>query len=134
MKYSILLLGASLFIAGCTYYTPEVQEEPVQTPPQAEGPVKQTVPPPPKKDIKLKEVQDNNFTAEYMYPKAKTKEKPQTVLAENNMTTPKKVNGMSKEECIQMIGEEKFNKYAQMFGSEDSSIKRCAMLKRTQYN
>jgi len=36
---------------------------------------------------------------------------------------------MTKEECVSMISQEKFDKYTSMFGNEEASIKRCAMLK-----
>ena len=39
---------------------------------------------------------------------------------------------INKEECIAMITQEKFDKYAAMFGSEAASIKRCKMLKATR--
>jgi hypothetical protein len=91
-----------------------------------------------KTTFKSKEVQDGNFTSEYMYPVGSKKpDTPQleqftamesNVSTESNITEPT-VLGMRKSECIQMIGQEKFDKYAQIFGSEISSIKRCVMLK-----
>jgi hypothetical protein len=36
---------------------------------------------------------------------------------------------MSKESCIEMIGQEKFDKYTRMLGGEAGAIKRCTMLK-----
>ncbi|MBA1420338.1 MAG: hypothetical protein FAF03_05620 [Epsilonproteobacteria bacterium] len=86
-----------------------------------------TLPPPPKKKIKLKEVEDTNYTDDYMYPedtKAAKKdpvEKQETIAVSNG--------GMTKEACIAMISQEKFDKYTAMFGSQEASIKRCAMLK-----
>lgn len=67
-----------------------------------------------------------------MYPEdkqtpAKTVEKAPTPT---EPTTPSV--GMSKEECIAMITQEKFDKYTEMFGSEEASIKRCNMLKAMQ--
>lgn len=47
--------------------------------------------------------------------------------AETNTTTPKYI--IDKEECVQMISQEKFDKYTKMFGSEAASIKRCTMIK-----
>ena len=75
------------------------------------------------KNIKLKKVEDNNFNSDHMYPQAKAKQaarvtKPQTSLAV-----------MGKDECISLVGQAKFDKYTKIFGSEASSIKRCAMLK-----
>jgi len=74
----------------------------------------------------LKEVEDNNFSPEYMYPKtgqsvqhASSSEVPQTGM-------------MSKADCIQMIGQERFDHYTQMLGSESGAIKRCALLKAMQ--
>jgi len=84
-----------------------------------------TLPPEPKKNIKLKKVEDSNFNSEYMYPQTKGKTKKVETLAQATSTG----SSMSKESCIAMIGEDKFNKYTQMFGNEAASIKRCAMLK-----
>ena len=84
------------------------------------------LPPAPKKNIKLKKVEDNNYSSGYMYPGA-VKKKPVKVAQTSPVPTP--TNTMSKEECISMIGQEKFDKYTQMFGSEASSLKRCKMLK-----
>ena len=64
-----------------------------------------------------------------MYPKD-TKKKDKTDIPEQmaKVTT----DTMNKEECIAMITQEKFDKYASMFGSEAASIKRCKMLKATR--
>ncbi len=89
-----------------------------------------TVTPRTKKNIKLKKVEDNNFNSDYMYPQTRStpKAKKVTKLAQaETATTTSSI--MGKAECIAMIGQEKFDKYAQMFGSESASIKRCKMLK-----
>ncbi len=85
-----------------------------------------TLPPPPKKNIKLRKVEDDNYSSGYMYPKT-SKTTPQKT---SQASTPPSTNlAMSKEECISMIGQEKFDKYTQMFGNEEASLKRCKMLK-----
>ena len=64
-----------------------------------------------------------------MYPKER--EQP-IVKVEKKITVQPVVSvssKMTKNECIGMIGEEKFLKYTQMFGSESASLKRCKMLK-----
>jgi len=91
------------------------------------------VPQAPKKNIKLKKVEDSNYSSSYMYPSAKKKpiktvpKKVETTTAQTEMVTT--TTGMTKAECVSMIGEAKFNKYTQMFGSEAASLKRCKMLK-----
>jgi len=91
------------------------------------------VPQAPKKNIKLKKVEDSNYSSTYMYPGAK--KKPIATAPKEVVTTiPKQditntTTDMTKAECIGMIGEAKFNKYTQMFGSESASLKRCKMLK-----
>ena len=124
-KFWIMLATAALFIAGCANQTPT----PVQTVEETKVHVPQKV----HRKIKLKKVEDNNFSSEYMYPEDKVKKekvikdtKVETA-PDTNVTTV--VNGMSKDECVDMIGQEKFDKYTQMFGNETSSIKRCTMLK-----
>jgi len=83
-----------------------------------------TLPTPPKKNIKLKKVEDNNYSSGYMYPAAK--KKPVKVA---QATTTSTSTFMDRTQCITMIGQEKFDKYTQMFGSEAASLKRCKMLK-----
>jgi len=82
-----------------------------------------SIPTAPKKNIKLKKVEDNNYSSGYMYPGAKKKKKPIEIAQANTSST------MTKTECIGMIGQAKFDKYTQMFGSEAASLKRCKMLK-----
>lgn len=82
-----------------------------------------------KKEIKLKKVEDSNYSSNYMYPK----EREQPIVKVEKKITVQPVasvsSKMTKNECIGMIGEEKFLKYTQMFGSESASLKRCKMLK-----
>jgi len=126
MKYGIVTLTVIIVLGGCDQPTVEntVTNKEVKT----AQVVKQTYlpPPPPKKEIKLKDVNDTNFDAAYMYPKeSKNKE---TVAVSSQK--PAAVEGtMDKAQCIAMITQEKFDKYTAMFGSEAASIKRCKMLK-----
>jgi len=61
-----------------------------------------------------------------MYPDANKKpEKIEKVAAEE----PAAVKEMSKAECVSMLGQEKFDKYAQMFNGDAGAIKKCKMLK-----
>jgi len=120
-KFWIMLVTAALFIAGCADKTPTVTKTTVK---ETNVPVPQRV----HKEIELKEVQDGNYSSAYMYPEDKVKKEKVVKVAEAETTA----NAMSKEECISMMGQEKFDKYTQMFGNEASSIKRCAMLKAMQ--
>jgi len=123
-KFWILLATAALFIAGCADKTPTVTKATVKE-------TNVTVPQRVHKKIELKEVQDDNYSSEYMYPEDKVK-KTKVVKVAATETVATTANTMSKEECVSMIGQEKFDKYTQMFGNEASSIKRCAMLKSMQ--
>jgi len=78
--------------------------------------------PKPKKNIKLKKVEDTNYSSDYMYPDDKKAKAAKTVAS----ATP--TLSMDKPQCIAMIGEAKFNRYTEMFGSEAAAIKRCAMI------
>ena len=124
MKYSIITISILILLSGCN--EPTVAQKDKNTP----HVVKQThLPPPPKKPMKLKEVQDTNFDSAYMYPEESKKKEA--------VETPVQVpiadeNTMDKTECIAMITQEKFDKYAVMFGSEAASIKRCKMIKATR--
>ena len=82
----------------------------------------------PRKPVKLKEVQTTNYSSSYMYPE----DKHQPVKTPNIPKTEKETVLMSKEECLAMIGQEKFDKYTQMFSSETATLKRCTMMKAMQ--
>ncbi len=125
MKFLIPILGTALMMVGCQQQ-PAIQPAPIVKP---KPKPKVHAPQPPKKNIKLKEVEDENFSSEYMYPEtskktAKEPEKLATVAAESPS-----VAAMTNEECISMIGQEKFEKYAQMFGGDAGALKKCKMLK-----
>jgi len=135
-KFWIMLISASLFIAGCATRTPEVAVPVVAAVAETNATkvVKhRSVPQKPKKNIKLKEVQDDNYSSAYMYPEDKVKKEKVVKVANATpaIATPttSAATVMNREECINMIGQEKFDKYTQMFGNEASSVKRCAMLK-----
>ena len=123
MKYSIATITILLLLVGCDQPTViDKDNNKVRV-------VEQTyMPPPPKKEIKLKKIDDTNFNAEYMYPE----DKKRTVNESPQQPTIVNEDTMDKEQCIAMITQEKFDKYAAMFGSEAASIKRCKMLKATR--
>ena len=138
MKYLLHGLYATLFtfifMVGCASRSSDnivVKKQPISVAKPIQEvkhtTTKKALPRPPQKEIKLKEVEDTNYTDDYMYPedgKAAKKDpiERQKVVASTN-------GGMTKEACIAMISQEKFDKYTAMFGSEEASIKRCAMLK-----
>ena len=133
IKLWIPILSASLLMIGCTTQkTAPVIKQPVKVVKDTNT-TKTYAPAPPKKKIELKEVEDTNFSSEYMYPEAKTKkEKPVTVAETDSteiVTSAVSTGSMGKSECISMIGQGKFDKYTQMLGDETSAIKRCQMLK-----
>jgi len=127
-KFWIILISAALFIAGCADRTPTVAKKSIQTVDETNA---TKVPQRVYRKIKLKKVEDDNFSSEYMYPEDKVKKEKvlKVAEAETTSTVATTENVMNKEECVGMIGQEKFDKYTQMFGNEASSIKRCAMLK-----
>ncbi len=138
MKQTSIALSLALLLAGCTQSSVPVARKPVvqkvAPKPVVKKPVvaKKQLPPPPKKNIKLREVDDTNFNPDYMYPEDK-KAAPKTAEKAQTPSEPATASsGMSKEECIAMITQEKFDKYTAMFGSEEASIKRCNMLKAMQ--
>ena len=139
MKYLIISLLA-LFIVGCgargerthirVHKRPVHMEAAVKKMPPAPvvpaKKVKKALLPAPKKHITLKKVEDKNYADHYMYPEDTSAAKKDP----SEKSSPKKIQtSMNKEACIQMISQEKFDRYTKMFGSEDASIKRCAMLK-----
>ncbi len=133
LKLWIPILSVSLLMTGCvTQQTAPVVkvEKPVK---KVKAKKRYKAPKAPKKNIKLKEVEDTNFSSEYMYPETKTKKAKPVVVAKadstGSVTPAASTNNMSKGECISMIGQTKFDKYTQMLGDEASAIKRCKMLK-----
>jgi PBP1b-binding outer membrane lipoprotein LpoB len=124
MKLWIPLLATSLLMLGCT-----AQKAPVVKAPPAKKVVKKkpkrtyVAPKPKKKNIKLKEVEDTNFSSEYMYPETKKKKEKTIEVAKAPSSS------MTKAECISMIGQGKFDKYTQMLGGEAAAIKKCQMIK-----
>lgn len=120
MKYTVVTLSLfMLLLSGCGS-----QDAPVPVKKDLTQTVeKKAPPPPPKSTHKPKEVKDTNYETAYMYPDDKKKKKKKMDTAAN--TSAK----MTKEECIAMITQEKFDKYTAMFGSEEDSIKRCQMIR-----
>ncbi|MGC9351299.1 MAG: hypothetical protein ACP5D3_04860 [Sulfurovum sp.] len=123
----VSIICLTLLVAGCSSHQPE------KTYPKNEETTSQRVtktpytPAPPKRTFKPKVVEVENYTSEYMYPSNKTHSAPakQAENKEQNLAS----EGMTKEECIAMIGEEKFAKYTEMFSGETGAIKRCTILK-----
>ncbi|BAF71553.1 hypothetical protein [Sulfurovum sp. NBC37-1] len=132
MKYLFMIVFAALLFTGCVEQAPKVKKAPVKT--KETNATRYVAPPPPKKHIELKEVQDDNYSPEYMYPDDKYK-KDKLVKAKDSTADEaieKAAASMSRAECISMIGQEKFDKYTQMYGNEEASIKRCTLLKSMQ--
>ena len=121
MRYSIITLSLSLFLLSACGSQSESPAPIKKDPPQTA--MKRTLPPPPKSTHKPKEVKDTNYEASYMYPEDSKKKKKKIDATASTSTQ------MSKEECIAMVTQEKFDKYTAMFGSEEASIKRCQMIK-----
>lgn len=91
------------------------------------------LPPAPESTHVDKVIEDDNHQESYMYPEDGKSAKKDPVKKEivTEEETPV-ISEMSKEACISMIGQEKFDKYSEMFGNEEASIKRCSMMKAMQ--
>ncbi len=137
MKQIIFITISLLLMTACApQQAPAPQQVPVPKP-KVKVPKKATtykaVPAAPKKEIELKEVEDENFSSDYMYPST-DKKKKSSKKSVSNATTAAPVakstaTEMTKGECIGLIGQEKFDKYAQMYGGESAPLKKCKMLK-----
>jgi hypothetical protein len=121
MKYTLVTLPlVMLLLTACGSETPT--PAPVKkTTKTVERQVPQ-VAQAPKSTHKPKEVKDTNYETTYMYPEDNKKKK-------EKVTTTASTAVMTKDECVEMITQEKFDKYTAMFGSEEASIKRCQMIK-----
>ena len=122
----ISVIFLTLFIVGCSSTQSEKVSLKETQKPQVET-TQQYTPAPPKNSFKPKVVQVDNYTSEYMYPSKKMQPTPINQVDQEEQNTATET--MTKEECIAMIGEEKFEKYTQMFSSEAAAIKRCMLLK-----
>jgi len=138
MKFTLTLTSLSLLFIGCTTSNSLPPQYRQQAPKIAEQPTLVKVTRDTRTKHKMQKVDEQNFSDSYMYPedgKLAKKDPVKKIVAsvEPNTTTTPKVevlsHGMSKDECILMMGEEKFAHYAQMFGGDTGAIKRCAMLK-----
>ena len=128
-----MIVSATLLFTGCIEQGPKVKKAPVKA--KESNATRHVAPPPPKKHIELKEVQDDNYSPEYMYPDDKYKKDKLVEAKESDnpdASLEKASESMSKEECISMIGQEKFDKYTELYGNEAASIKRCTLLKSMQ--
>ena len=127
-----MLVSAALLLTGCIEQGPKVRKAPVKV---KETNATRKYVALPKKHIELKEVQDDNYSPEYMYPEDKYK-KDKLVEAKSDSAAEEPIEkaaaSMSREECISMIGQEKFDKYTQIYGNEAAPIKRCTLLKSMQ--
>ena len=124
-KLVITLLGSAFLLLGCNPQQPKVQQ-PVKV--KEVKATKTYVPPAPKKDIKLKEVEDENFSSDYMYPE--TAKKSSAKVAETtSVADAAPAAMMTASECVSIIGQEKFERYSQMYGGDAGAIKKCKMLK-----
>ena len=124
MKTIGISLITFILLAGCaSNNTPPVKK---QVSVKDQNINKVTTPPPsPKHKGELKEVEDTNYSSAYMYPEDTVKKEKVAEPIQIPLATD---TSMNKEECIAMISQEKFDKYAAMFGSETASIKRCNMI------
>ena len=122
MKYTLVTLPlVMLLLSACGSETPT--PTPVKKTTTTQTVKRKAPPPPPKKTHELKEAKDTNYETAYMYPEDNKKKK------EKVNTTASTSAAMTKDECVAMITQEKFDKYTAMFGSEEASIKRCQMIK-----
>lgn len=124
MQRWIYLSLSSFLLVGCMTQQPIYYRPLPKTKPATQKPV--VKPEKPTKVHGLKEVQDNNFNPDYMYPETPKRTRSKTKLDTPPVTV---TASMGREECIAMIGQEKFDKYTQMLGSENAAIKRCVMMK-----
>ena len=119
MKYTLVTLPLVMLLlsaCGSEAPTPAPVKKTTKT-------VERKAPQAPKSTHKPKEVKDTNYETAYMYPEDNKKKKEKVNTTENTSAV------MTKDECVTMITQEKFDKYTAMFGSEEASIKRCQMIK-----
>ena len=117
-------LSLSLFLlTGCFYQSVPTYRPVAPKPKKVTKPT--PPPPPPKAKHTLKEVEDTNFSPEYMYPQTPSKSHVTHPASDTDAVRPT----MSKSACIEMIGQEKFDHYSRILGGEEGALRRCALLK-----
>lgn len=123
---AIIVILLTLIITGCSSNQSEIVSPEETKTPQTQTIQKYTASPP-KRTFTPKIVQAENYTSEYMYPENKVQ--PALVNKDNQVEQSTEMEDMTKEECIGMIGQEKFEQYTEMFSGEAAAIKRCTILK-----
>jgi hypothetical protein len=129
MKQWIYLSLSGFFLVGCMNHQPLYRPVPPKPKVKPQTPV--VKPEKPTKVHELKEVQDDNFDPDYMYPETPKRNRKASPAASSVTAAPAAgaTESMGRDECISMIGQAKFDKYTQMLGSESAAIKRCIMMK-----
>jgi len=122
----VTLLSTALLIVGCGK---QPQPKVIKVVEKPKPKKRYVAPKAPKKDIKL--LEDENFSSEYMYPDAKKKETAKVSESTTPVTSESSpaVVSMNNSECIAMIGQEKLDKYSEMYGGASGALKKCKMLK-----
>jgi hypothetical protein len=129
MKQWIYLSLSSFLLVGCMNHQPLYRPVPPKPKVKPQAPEVKTEKP--TEVHELKEVQDNNFDPDYMYPETPKRTRKASHNTSSTTTVPaaKAAESMTRDECISMIGQSKFDKYTQMLGSESAAIKRCIMIR-----
>jgi len=126
MKFYILGTTIVLLISGCSQQN-RVIAAPVEIKKEKKHQYRDAAP---KKNIKLKDVEDENFSSEYMYPETEVNKKSiakiENIHNENIVTESS--DNINTKECIALIGQDKFNKYSQIY-TLSGALKKCKMLK-----
>ncbi|NOR56144.1 MAG: hypothetical protein GQ531_08025 [Sulfurovum sp.] len=137
MKTLLVTTFAAVLLVSCgSPFAPSVEKQAApQSTPKPVTTQRQAVamPPAPPSTHVDKEVEDSNYQEHYMYPEDGSAAKKDPIVKEETPTSSvTATETMTKEACIAMIGQEKFDKYSEMFGNEEASIKRCGMMKAMQ--
>jgi len=53
-----------------------------------------------------------------------------TAAAAHQKTRHRAAAGMTRQQCVSMIGQAKFDRYVKKYGSEKGALRRCLVLKR----
>jgi len=147
IKSTLYLLGASLLLVGCAQDQEiidlqqriQIQQMVIEqqartiaalspSRPVVQKPIykkpkiySKPLPPKPHTNIKLKKVEDTNYSNSYMYQGATTAKKAPSALA--NVA-------MSEAECVSILTQEKFDRYLSLLGSKAAVFKRCVLIKK----
>jgi len=136
LRFVLFLLSAMILSTGCSH----VRTIPV---PESEGEWTSEVPQSGRNRMYVRQDEGKYVIKDEPYSLKSKKKDPEllgpqrtyehttsTASASRTHTKTKTTSDMTRQQCISMIGQEKFDNYVQKYGGEKGALRRCLVLKR----